>query len=452
MRRKQIGIVLCAVCMMLTAGRVSAAETKERYLQEQRLLQEYAWEQEYVQQGPYDVAVYMNGYEAVMDIKDALCPMAYAIMDFDQDNHLELLVIGAYEDEYQWRYYRLQMYEVMGDQVVLTAETDTSITVINREAGNSHVFFCKNVYDELQIGCEHYANAYYFADGIDVRAEMYRYDGRTFMLDGAGGMGGSAFTDEAFLMGFQELGIELYDISRIYSGERAIYQYAEDASVILSVKNEIYDVSSTYDQRSSATQSNPFVFGYRDYKRNCWLPADICKLTWGTQTGWQIPSEETQPVQNDPSEGADYLYVSWDRSGAEYYYLKPDTANGVYHVYDVQGAYVKSVVYDNAKQLIDCSNLDPGNSQRALPVKANARGAYATIVWMSPYGLCAYSHSEREYQPLYGGTDTAGNPIWLPADTGALKYILNETKVDALIDYIGIRESGVTVPCSAREQ
>ena len=148
---------------------------------------------------------------------------------------------------------------------------------------------------------------------------------------------------------------------------------------------------------------------------------------------------ETKPVDpviakelaNDPN--TEYMYLDMDDDGSGWftvYYLVRNTSTGTFDCKNIRGKTVATPAYENAKDLVDHAFRDPEGVY--LPLQ----GRRAAILWLSPYGLCAYTHTREEY---------------LNGNSANLKYMLNEAEIERTFQEWGLDTDVTPIPKSFRE-
>ena len=113
---------------------------------------------------------------------------------------------------------------------------------------------------------------------------------------------------------------------------------------------------------------------------------------------------------------SDYLCIDQDEATGKilmYIYLCPNS-DGMYNSYMPDNEYLVCGPSGNAKELIDRSL---SGDVSALPGYGNKK----TIVWNSPYGICAYSRSQSQY---WNGTNG--------------DYMLNEGEIYQMLNTMGV--------------
>ena len=124
------------------------------------------------------------------------------------------------------------------------------------------------------------------------------------------------------------------------------------------------------------------------------------------------------------------------------YYLIPDEGVTKYDCYQTDGNYISSIPYGNAKTIIDNTMVSDGFN---LP-----SGEREMIVWNSPYGLCAYSRTYKDYYPWYS-VDENGNSIENYPDVSQMPYELNEDDIRQELEILGLPEN-IVIPTSNKTE
>ena len=160
-----------------------------------------------------------------------------------------------------------------------------------------------------------------------------------------------------------------------------------------------------------------------------------------SQTGQDSIQDPVQQL----SAQADYLYIIGDFEIMQIYsmyYLIPDEGVTKYDCYQTDGNYISSIPYGNAKTIIDNTMVSDGFN---LP-----SGEREMIVWNSPYGLCAYSRTYKDYYPWYS-VDENGNSIENYPDVSQMPYELNEDDIRQELEILGLPEN-IVVPTSNKTE
>lgn len=124
---------------------------------------------------------------------------------------------------------------------------------------------------------------------------------------------------------------------------------------------------------------------------------------------------------------SDYLCIDQNEATGQillYFYLCPGS-NGMYNSIACDNEYLECGPSGNAKELVDRSL---SGELGVLPGYGNKK----TIVWNSPYGICAYSRSQSQY---WNGTNG--------------EYMLNEDEIYQMLNTMGVLVE--MVPNSQRE-
>ena len=124
---------------------------------------------------------------------------------------------------------------------------------------------------------------------------------------------------------------------------------------------------------------------------------------------------------------SDYLCIDQNEATGQillYFYLCPGS-NGMYNSIACDNEYLECGPSGNAKELVDRSL---SGELGVLPGYGNKK----TIVWNSPYGICAYSRSQSQY---WNGTNG--------------EYMLNEDEIYQILNTMGAPVE--MVPNSQRE-
>ena len=124
---------------------------------------------------------------------------------------------------------------------------------------------------------------------------------------------------------------------------------------------------------------------------------------------------------------SDYLCIDQNEVTGQillYFYLCPGS-NGMYNSIACDNEYLECGPSGNAKELVDRSL---SGELGVLPGYGNKK----TIVWNSPYGICAYSRSQSQY---WNGTNG--------------EYMLNEDEIYQMLNTMGVLVE--MVPNSQRE-
>ena len=174
-----------------------------------------------------------------------------------------------------------------------------------------------------------------------------------------------------------------------------------------------------------------------------WFPGTkpTISISPNSQTGQDSIQDPVQQL----SAQADYLYIIGDFEIMQIYsmyYLIPDEGVTKYDCYQTDGNYISSIPYGNAKTIIDNTMVSDGFN---LP-----SGEREMIVWNSPYGLCAYSRTYKDYYPWYS-VDESGNSIENYPDVSQMPYELNEDDIRQELEILGLPEN-IVVPTSNKTE
>lgn len=72
------------------------------------------------------------------------------------------------------------------------------------------------------------------------------------------------------------------------------------------------------------------------------------------------------------------------------------------------------------------------------------------LVWDSPYGLCAYSRTYKDYNSWYG-VDENGNSIEYAPDIAQLPYMMNEDEIRLELESLNLPDE-IVIPKSQKTE
>lgn len=206
-----------------------------------------------------------------------------------------------------------------------------------------------------------------------------------------------------------------------------VYQQAHDAGELdnlpiteIPETEEVNEESETSSDNTEQTIDTNLSSNAPGTNQN----ATISDTTSSTQNSAENAAAIVNPAVRDRS---DYLCIDQDEATGKilmYIYLCPNS-DGMYNSYMPDNEYLECGPSGNAKELVDRSlsgELD------VLPGYGNKK----TIVWNSPYGICAYSRSQSQY---WNGTNG--------------EYMLNEDEIYQMLNTMGVPVE--MVPNSQRE-
>ena len=259
---------------------------------------------------------------------------------------------------------------------------------------------------------------------------------------------GSIIESDYMKQQFGMIGLNENQIAQI-GGDKTVYDCVAGTELI--TETEVNSDSNIYiSWVSSALQGDMQAVGTATITCYSWFPGT--KPTIAQKLGTISISPNSQTVQDsiqDPvqqlSTQADYLYIIGDFEIMQIYsmyYLIPDEGVTKYDCYQTDGNYISSIPYGNAKTIIDNTMVSDGFN---LP-----SGEREMIVWNSPYGLCAYSRTYKDYYP-WSSVDENGNSIENYPDVSQMPYELNEDDIRQELEILGLPEN-IVIPTSNKTE
>lgn len=432
--------IASAVALLLQPSQTFAEQTNgEHELANMEALYKYAWSLDYPQLAEYDNV--LQKMEYVTRITSALpsAVLGYQIKDYDRDDQMELLVIRSdttQDDGQESNQGRLvfQIYEANSGNVVLASEIVAEEPAFATGIGNIRVY-SRNIGNKILIGCDQYEEGFLW-DGTITRTSYYDYNGTSLEWNNGMEIMGSVIESAYVQDEYSKIGLNENQVAQL-GGGKTTYDCLPETELIAETW-----VDSDFDQyipwSSTAAQGDTQVVGNVTIASYSWFPGSKPAIAQELKT----ESTEIQTGQSSIqqlSNWADYLYITSDFQTMQInqiYYLISKEGCIEYDCYQIDGTYVSTIPYGSAKSIIDTAMVNGSN----LP----GGGGRAMIVWDSPYGLCAYSRTYKDYSPWYS-VDANGNYIENYPDVSQMPYEFNGVDIQRELDALGLPES-VIIP------
>lgn len=441
MKRSSFMAVAAALVLQPIQANATQADGKSE-LANMNALYEYAWSLDYPQQATYDNILEKTESGAAQAVN--MLPSAalgYQIKDYDGDDQMELLVVRSdTTQESNQSQLIFQIYEANEGNVVLASEITADMPSFVTGVGKIRVY-SRNMGDKIVIGCDQYEEGFLW-DGLTLKTSYYDYNGNVLNYNSGTNVMGSAIEPDYMKQQFGVIGLNENQIAQI-GGNKTVYDCLSGTELI--TETEVNSDSNIYiSWVSSASQGDMQAVGTATVTCYSWFPGTKPTIAQKLGTISISPNSQTgQDSIQDPvqqlSAQADYLYIIGDFEIMQIYsmyYLIPDEGFTKYDCYQIDGNYISSIPYGNAKTIIDNTMVSDGFN---LP-----SGEREMIVWNSPYGLCAYSRTYKDYYPWYS-VDENGNSIENYPDVSQMPYELNEDDIRQELEILGLPEN-IVVP------
>ena len=424
------------------------SDTAKNELLNMTELYAYAWYTSSPDQTVYD-NVFEKTESGVVRVEESLPSemIGYQIQDYDGDNQMELLTVRSDVLEGSCRLI-LQMYEVKGQTVNWASNVIVNMPAFATGIGKIRVY-SRNLDGKILIGCDQYEEGFLW-DGTTLKTSYYWYDGETFVYDSSTDIIGSSVDDNYVKQQLSVIGLDENQVKEMTGGKTAYDCLPGTELIVETIVDSDFNLYIPWSD--SAAVGDRQTVGTVKIVNYGWYPdqemMDVQNMET-TQNAETTQNTETAPanlqttnITEQLAEQADYLYIisEFERMQIDQtYYLIPDENHTQYDCYQTDGTYISTITYGNAKSIVDTAMT--GNSE--LPT-----GQRVMLVWNSPYGLCAYSRTYKDYNPWYG-TDENGNSVEYAPDIAQLPYMLDENEIRSELESLNL-PAEIVVPTSQK--
>lgn len=439
---KKIYMAAVMSALFLQSMQTAAAQTDEKsVLADMNALYEYAWSLDYPQQAAYDNIIKKTEFSADQ-VVSALpsAALGYQIKDYDGDDRMELLVVRSdTTQETSQSQLIFQMYEANEGDVTFASEITADVPSFVTGIGKIRIY-SRNTGDKILIGCDQYEEGFLW-DGLTFKTSYYEYNGITFNWDSGMNVMGSFIEDDYMKQQFGAIGMDNNQMAEI-GEDKTVYDCLPGTELIAQTR-----VDSDFNQYISwintAQEGDTQTVGTAVVESYGWFPGQKPVIAQSMEDASMKPQRMQDQIRQ-LSDQADYLYIVSDFQTMQIdqvYYLIPDEGVTRYDCYQTDGIYISTIPYGNAKSIIDTAMT----SNFSLPA-----GQCGMIVWNSPYGLCAYSRTYKDYNPWYS-VDENGNSVEHYPDVSQLPYMLDESEIRWELECLGLSED-IVIPVSQKTE
>ena len=391
MKRSSFMAVAAALVLQPIQANATQADGKSE-LANMNTLYEYAWSLDYPQQATYDNILEKTESGAAQAVN--MLPSAalgYQIKDYDGDDQMELLVVRSdTTQESNQSQLIFQIYEASEGNIVLASEITADMPSFVTGVGKIRVY-SRNMGDKIVIGCDQYEEGFLW-DGLTLKTSYYDYNGSVLNYNSGTNVMGSIIESDYMKQQFGMIGLNENQIAQI-GGDKTVYDCVAGTELI--TETEVNSDSNIYiSWVSSALQGDMQAVGTVTITCYSWFPGT--KPTIAQKLGTISISPNSQTGQDS----------------------------------------IQDPVQQLSAMVSDGFNLP--SSEREM------------IVWNSPYGLCAYSRTYKDYYPWYS-VDESGNSIENYPDVSQMPYELNEDDIRQELEILGLPEN-IVVPTSNKTE